>query len=95
VLGGAQRDHDPVIHDAQALVHRHPERDWTTQSLAAAVRVSRATLHRHFDTSLGIAPLAYVIVGRMHVGEEAVNAREGAPPGRRRHQNPRARLRGG
>ncbi len=66
-VGRAERDHDPVIREAQALVRRHPERDWTTESLAAAVRVSRATLHRHFEASLGMAPLGYVTAWRMYV----------------------------
>ncbi|WJL96622.1 AraC family transcriptional regulator [Microbacterium sp. ET2] len=65
--GHVQRHAGPVIRDAQALVRRHPEQAWTTESLAAAVRVSRATLHRHFEASLGISPLAQVTAWRMHI----------------------------
>lgn len=60
---GAMRD--PVVRDALACVHARPEHPWTTESLAAATRVSRATLSRHFRSALGQTPGAYVEQWRM------------------------------
>lgn len=54
-----------VARDAHALIHQHPEFPWTSDSLAAAVRVSRATLHRHFSKSLGTTPMRYLEQWRM------------------------------
>ncbi len=60
---GAMRD--PVVRDALACVHARPEHPWTTETLAAAVSVSRATLSRHFRSALGQTPGAYVEQWRM------------------------------
>ncbi|GAA0925993.1 MULTISPECIES: AraC family transcriptional regulator [Streptomyces violaceusniger group] len=60
---GAMRD--PVVRDALACVHAQPERPWTTETLAAATSVSRATLSRHFRSALGQTPGAYVTRWRM------------------------------
>jgi len=62
---GAMRD--PVVRDALACVHARPEHPWTTESLAAATRVSRATLSRHFRSALGQTPGAYVEQWRMNL----------------------------
>ncbi|MFD6288589.1 cupin domain-containing protein [Streptomyces sp. NPDC060205] len=60
---GAMRD--PVVRDALECVHTRPEHAWTTETLAAATRVSRATLSRHFRSALGQTPGAYVEQWRM------------------------------
>jgi AraC-like DNA-binding protein len=60
---GAMRD--PVVRDALACVHAQPERPWTTETLAAATSVSRATLSRHFRSALGQTPGAYVTQWRL------------------------------
>ncbi|GGY07890.1 AraC family transcriptional regulator [Streptomyces minutiscleroticus] len=60
---GAMRD--PVVRDALACVHARPEHPWTTQTLAAATNVSRATLSRRFRSALGRTPGAYVTQWRM------------------------------
>ena len=60
---GAMRD--PVVRDALARVHAQPEQSWTTESLAAATSVSRATLSRHFRSALGQTPGAYVTQWRI------------------------------
>lgn len=56
---------DAVSRDAHALIHQNPAFAWTSDSLAAAVRVSRATLHRHFMRSLGTTPMRYLESWRM------------------------------
>jgi AraC-like DNA-binding protein len=60
---GAMRD--PVVRDALACVHARPEHRWTTETLAAATSVSRATLSRHFRSALQQTPGAYVEQWRM------------------------------
>ncbi|MER6708734.1 AraC family transcriptional regulator [Streptomyces fumanus] len=55
---GAMRD--PVVRDALARVHARPEHPWTTETLAAATSVSRATLSRRFRSALGQTPGAYL-----------------------------------
>ncbi|MER8161327.1 AraC family transcriptional regulator [Streptomyces sp. NPDC094472] len=60
---GAMRD--PVVRDALACVHARPEHPWTTETLAIATSVSRATLSRHFRSALGQTPGAYVTQWRM------------------------------
>ncbi|KAA0935923.1 AraC family transcriptional regulator [Streptomyces apricus] len=60
---GAMRD--PVVRDALARVHARPEHPWTTDTLAAATSVSRATLSRHFRSALGQTPGAYVTQWRI------------------------------
>ncbi|MGW8701753.1 cupin domain-containing protein [Streptomyces eurythermus] len=60
---GAMRD--PVVRDALARVHARPEHPWTTETLAAATSVSRATLSRRFRSALGQTPAAYVTQWRI------------------------------
>ncbi|GAA3189077.1 MULTISPECIES: AraC family transcriptional regulator [Streptomyces] len=60
---GAMRD--PVVREALACVHAQPQHPWTTESLAAATAVSRTTLSRHFRSTLGQTPGAYVTQWRM------------------------------
>ncbi|MFG1642801.1 cupin domain-containing protein [Amycolatopsis sp. NPDC049252] len=56
---------DPVVRDALARIHQEPGRPWTTATLAAAIRVSRATLSRRFPAALGQTPGAYLTQWRM------------------------------
>ncbi|CAM5533780.1 hypothetical protein STENM327S_00292 [Streptomyces tendae] len=59
---GAMRD--PVVRDALACVHAQPGHPWTTETLAAATSVSRATLSRRFRAA-GQTPGAYVTQWRI------------------------------
>ncbi|MDQ8046243.1 MAG: AraC family transcriptional regulator [Patulibacter sp.] len=56
---------DPVTRDALARIHDEPARPWTTETLAAELAVSRATLTRRFRQVVGMAPAAYVAQWRM------------------------------
>lgn len=56
---------DPVVRDALEAIHRAPQRPWTTELLAADIRVSRATLSRRFPAALGETPGAYLTRWRM------------------------------
>ncbi|MGW2841266.1 cupin domain-containing protein [Streptomyces sp. NPDC001493] len=60
---GAMRD--PVVREALERVHTRPDHPWTTDTLAAATNVSRATLSRHFRSALGQSPGAYVTQWRI------------------------------
>jgi AraC-like DNA-binding protein len=51
---------DPLTARTLALLHEQPGRDWTVESLAAAVNVSRATLARRFTQHVGEPPLSYL-----------------------------------
>lgn len=56
---------DPLLHAALELIHRDPARPWTTESLARATAVSRATLSRRFVQATGSGPATYLTRWRM------------------------------
>ncbi len=56
---------DPLVHRALQHLHADPSRPWTTESLAASIAVSRATLSRRFPAATGQAPAAYLTQWRM------------------------------
>ncbi|HEV3046041.1 MAG TPA: AraC family transcriptional regulator [Solirubrobacteraceae bacterium] len=56
---------DPLIAHVLGLLHSRPAEPWTLQALAGEVHVSRATLARRFNASLGEPPLAYLTRWRM------------------------------
>ncbi|MFL5309636.1 MAG: helix-turn-helix transcriptional regulator, partial [Myxococcales bacterium] len=62
---GALRD--PQIGRAIALVHQHPERDWTLSSLAGSVAMSRSVFAARFTELVGEPAMHYVARWRMHV----------------------------
>ncbi|MEP6622268.1 MAG: AraC family transcriptional regulator [bacterium] len=51
---------DPIIARALAALHAEPSKEWTVETLAEAVNLSRATLTRRFTSLVGVAPLAYL-----------------------------------
>jgi len=61
---GALRD--PPVARALALIHRHPERPWTVESLGRAVGLSRSQFAARFAAAVGEPPLAYLSGWRMH-----------------------------
>lgn len=56
---------DPAVAEALSAIHRHPERPWTVQSLAALAGLSRAPFARRFTETVGSPPLAYLTWWRM------------------------------
>jgi AraC-like DNA-binding protein len=56
---------DRRIHRALTLIHKEPEFNWTIATLGERVGMSRATLVRHFQSSIGLAPMAYILSWRM------------------------------
>jgi AraC-like DNA-binding protein len=61
----ALKDRD--IGNAIRLLHRHPDRDWTTESLARAVHMSRAAFSRRFSALVEEGPMAYLTRWRMQL----------------------------
>jgi AraC family transcriptional regulator, alkane utilization regulator len=56
---------DSQIGSALGLIHQSPELDWTVQSLAARVAMSRSAFASRFARLVGEPPLAYVTRWRM------------------------------
>ena len=57
--------HDPTIGHAVALIHRRPHEEWTVDSLAHEVALSRAAFSRRFTSTIGEPPLTYLTRWRM------------------------------
>lgn len=51
---------DRRVHQALALIHREPNFDWSLSSLGERIGMSRATLVRHFQDAVGVAPMTYI-----------------------------------
>jgi AraC-like DNA-binding protein len=62
---GALRD--VQIGAALARLHSHPDRPWTTESIAAEVAMSRAAFARRFTRLVGEAPLGYLTWWRLNL----------------------------
>lgn len=62
---GALRD--PAIGAAIAMIHRHPERDWTVANLAAEVAMSRSNFSARFSELVGQSAMQYVTQWRMNL----------------------------
>ncbi|MGF1767041.1 AraC family transcriptional regulator [Enterovibrio makurazakiensis] len=52
--------HDKRIHQALMLMHQNPQHDWTLEELGSQIGMSKATLVRHFQDALNMAPIAYL-----------------------------------
>lgn len=58
---------DREIGNAIRHIHRHPERDWTVETLASAVYMSRSAFARRFSEVVGESPAAYLTRWRMQL----------------------------
>lgn len=56
---------DPRIGKALALIHRHPGREWTVESLGREVAMSRSRFAARFQEMMGCAPVAYLTDWRL------------------------------
>lgn len=63
---------DPKIAAALALMHGQVARRWTVEDLAAAVGMSRSAFASRFRTSVGVAPLDYLLRWRMELARDAL-----------------------
>ncbi len=51
---------DRRLHQAITLIHKMPDFNWSLASLGSQVGMSRATLVRHFESSIGVSPMKYI-----------------------------------
>jgi AraC-like DNA-binding protein len=58
---------DPHIGRALAEIHRDPARDWTLESLAHNVAMSRSAFAEHFAKFVGTPPMQYLTNWRMQI----------------------------
>lgn len=56
---------DDVVRRVTGAVQADPSCGWTVESLAALAGVSRASLTRRFNATLGVSPMAYVTQWRL------------------------------
>lgn len=63
--GWATALRDPTITTALRQIHRHPEKPWTVEDLAAVAGLSRAAFAKRFTTIIGQPPLGYLTWWRM------------------------------
>lgn len=56
---------DRRIYTALLAIHQQPEKKWTLDELGEKVGMSRATLVRHFQDAIGMAPIAYITHWKM------------------------------
>jgi len=65
---GALRD--PAIGRAISLIHGDPSHDWTVESLARQVAMSRSGFSARFSTLVGVSPKQYVTRWRMRLAQD-------------------------
>ena len=56
---------DRRLQRALTLIHKEPGFDWSLSSLGDQVGMSKATLVRHFQDAIGVAPMTYIANWRM------------------------------
>ena len=60
---------DPITCKGLQLIHDHPATDWTLDSLAQAVGLSRSAFAKRFHQLVGVPPKTYLTTWRMHKAE--------------------------
>jgi AraC-like DNA-binding protein len=66
---------DPQVGRALALLHARPIEEWTAESLAREVGMSRSAFAEHFSSLVGQPPMQYLAMWRMHMAAQQL--REG------------------
>jgi AraC-like DNA-binding protein len=69
---------DPQVGRALALMHAKPSEEWTAESLARAVNLSRSVFAERFATLVGQPPMQYLTLWRMHVAAQRLRERRGS-----------------
>jgi len=59
---------DRFVGKALALMHEHPEKEWSVDDLARDVGLSRSALHERFVQYLGQPPMQYLASWRVQLG---------------------------
>ena len=58
---------DPYISPALGLIHQMPQKNWTVDSLAKAVGMSRSAFSERFSKLVGEPAMHYLLKDRMHL----------------------------
>jgi AraC-like DNA-binding protein len=58
---------DREVGHSLRLIHRHPERSWSVESLAGEIHMSRSAFARRFSDLVGDSPMAYLTRWRMEL----------------------------
>lgn len=58
---------DPQIGKCLSLMHDQPAKDWSVETLAAEVHVSRSVLAQRFSELVGLPPIQYLIRWRLAI----------------------------
>jgi AraC-like DNA-binding protein len=66
---------DPYVGRALTLLHGSPMQEWTADSLAREVGLSRSAFAERFSSTIGHPPMQYLALWRMHIA--AQHLREG------------------
>jgi AraC-like DNA-binding protein len=61
---------DRFVGRALALLHEHPERDWTVEALAASIGLSRSALAQRFTDFIGQPPMQYLTRWRLTIAAQ-------------------------
>lgn len=63
---------DPQVSRALALLHARPVEEWTADSLAREVGMSRSAFAERFSSLVGQPPMQYLALRRMHLAQRSV-----------------------
>jgi AraC-like DNA-binding protein len=69
---------DPQIGRALALLHARPTQEWTAESLAQEVNLSRSVFAERFTSLVGQPPMQYLTLWRMHLAAQRLRERRGS-----------------
>lgn len=67
---------DTRLSAALCALHARPEHPWTVAELAAQASMSRSAFFARFSRTVGLAPMAYLLVWRMALAKRLLRARE-------------------
>jgi len=69
---------DPQVGRALALLHARPNEDWTAESLAREVGMSRSAFAERFSAVVGQPPIQYLAMWRMHMAAQQLREGRGS-----------------
>lgn len=61
---------DPTVGKALSLMHARLDQDWTTDSLAREVNLSRSAFAERFTSLIGLPPMRYLLNWRMQIATQ-------------------------
>lgn len=70
--------HDPHVGRGLALLHARPNDEWTSESLAREVGLSRSAFAERFSSLVGQPPMQYLALWRMHLAAQRLREGRGS-----------------